>query len=332
MEPKNLLSYASLGGVLISLVLVIATFGYTYIQAQKVIALTHDLNATQSKLAESNLEIELLKGQLRESEGDGTENGTTVGFELKGEVYGPISDTKIGDNVIDDSNIVDHSIGESEVNSSEVQLRVVDECPEGYYVKSIDENGHVSCGKPSSDSSSSGTSGNLDLEEVLLNGNDANNRDITGVDELEADKVSTNRLCLNGDCKSNWPSGSSSSGTPGLSDVLSEDNDAGNSDIKGVNNLYAQSVCLNNDCKNQWDQLDSSYRTFTAGTNQINEHRKINIGDKDDYDICAINEINRPRSSTNYYCKVYVDINNKWVIEIYNVQTCKAICLKLNLN
>ncbi len=124
-----------------------------------------------------------------------------ITFNLDGEVVGPLGSTEIAENVIDGENIKDHSIGEEEINSSEIQLRITEECPEGYYIRSVEENGEIVCGKPTVEQADN----DLNLEDVLSNGNDANNRDIKGVDELEADKIKTDKLCLSGDCKNSWP-------------------------------------------------------------------------------------------------------------------------------
>ncbi len=329
MDLKSLFNYTPLGVALVATLLVVVSFGYTYTQAQKIIALTNALNETQTQLAESNLKLQLLESKLNLA-GSGEETGeTNIEFKLNGEVYGPLGDTKIAEDVIDGSNIIDHSIGESEINSSEVQLRIIDQCPDGYYIRNIDENGHLTCGKPQAGSGSSGSSG--DLEEVLLNGNDANNRDIKGVDELEASKVSTDELCLDGDCRSSWSSGSSSSGTPGLDEVLAKDNNANNRDIQGVKDLYAQQVCIDGDCKNKWPELNSEFRITTDTTIPTSTLiKRRNLGSTDEYQICAISEIRRPYSD-DYFCRIVI-IGDSWYLELYRVGECSAICQKSSLN
>ena len=315
-----------LGGLFIVSLISVVSLGYTYTktqeiteQAKEIQSLKETLELTRQELADSRVQLQELSSKL----GTNESKGESI-LELDGDVYGPISNTKIGDDVIDDSNIVDHSIGESEVNSSEVQLRVVDECPNGYYIRSIDENGHTTCGKPEVNN----VSPDLDLEDVLLNGNDANNRDIEGVDELEADKVKTDELCLSGDCKVSWPIPSS---TPGLSAVLSEDNNANNMDINGVKDLYASNIypnqlCLDSQCEEKWPEAETTYYIKTHETTG-GSYAKTYL-DKDYYGICVLSGIVPKGSDPS--CWITTE-THYWVLNTLNAE-CFVTCFKVDLN
>ena len=320
-----------LGGLFVVSLIAIISIGYTYMLSQELSSMKMDLANTQQELNEANSMIQTLSDQpSSNNELNDNKIGSLPSLQLKGEVVGPITNTKIEDNVIDSSNIVDHSIGKEDIDSSEIQVRIDDECPEGYYVKNIDEDGHLVCGRPSSSGSSGGVN-SLTLEEVLSTGNDAKSKDIKNVDELSANTVRTDVLCINNECRSNWTiSGSSSSGsgpsssTPGLGEVLAVSGNGRGKNITQVNSISTNELCIKGDCatKMPYKYINYYIKSVSSGGSTTNQYKFSG-----DYDICAVSGILKNGNSP--ICKVKFE-SGKWTI-YYRDSVCEVICFNIEI-
>ena len=100
---------------------------------------------------------------------------------LKGDVVGELTSNTIAEGAVDSAKIADGSIGREDVNAEEIQLRISESCPPGSFIVAVRENGSVVCSAP-----------NTTSEEGAENSG-------------AFTSISTEELCLSGECRESWP-------------------------------------------------------------------------------------------------------------------------------